>query len=116
MSEADSRAEMDMDYLIGMALRYGVMFSVALLLIGIALLARDGASSSEVLGASSPLNTSTIHVPAVFSGIPSLDPLSFIVLGACSPDSDAGAPGRARDNLVRQGAGCALRLRELLLS
>jgi uncharacterized membrane protein len=73
MSEADSRAEMDMDYLIGMALRYGVMLSVALLLIGIALLARDGASS--------PLNTSTIHVPAIFSGIPSLDPLSFIVLG-----------------------------------
>ncbi|MGC9076765.1 MAG: DUF1634 domain-containing protein [Conexivisphaera sp.] len=81
MSEADSRAEMDVDYLIGMALRYGVMLSVALLLIGIALLARDGASSSEVLGASSPLNTSAIHVPAIFSGIPSLDPLSFIVLG-----------------------------------
>ncbi|MGC9016258.1 MAG: DUF1634 domain-containing protein, partial [Conexivisphaera sp.] len=33
------------------------------------------------LGASSPLNTSTIHVPAIFSGIPSLDTLSFIVLG-----------------------------------
>lgn len=81
MSEAESRAEMDMDYLIGMALRYGVMLSVALLIIGIALLARSGAGAGEVLGASSPLNTSAVQIPAVLSRIPALDPLSFIVLG-----------------------------------
>ncbi|BBE42172.1 DUF1634 domain-containing protein [Conexivisphaera calida] len=81
MSEAEAKAELDMDYLIGMALRYGVILSVALLIIGIALLARDGAGAGEVLGAGSPLNTSVIQVPAILSGIPSLNPLSFIVLG-----------------------------------
>ncbi len=79
MSGSESKAEVDMDHLIGMALRYGVMISVALLIIGIALLARGGAG--EVLGANSPLNTSVVRFPAVLSGIPSLNPLSFIALG-----------------------------------
>ncbi|MFP3283333.1 MAG: DUF1634 domain-containing protein [Nitrososphaeria archaeon] len=69
-----------MDRLIGAALRYGVLTSIAFILAGLALLlARGGAA--DVLGTNSPLNTSTISPAAVASGLTSLDPLSVILLG-----------------------------------
>jgi len=76
----ESEEDRGMDRLIGAALRYGVLTSIAFILAGLALLlARGGAA--DVLGANSPLNTSTISPAAVASGLTSLDPLSLILLG-----------------------------------
>jgi len=79
----ESEEDRGMDRLIGAALRYGVLTSIAFILAGLALLlARGGAA--DVLGTNSPLNTSTISPAAVASGLTSLDPLSMILLGLMS--------------------------------
>lgn len=75
----------DMDYIIGLALRYGVIISIALILIGLALFhVRSealGCNDVMLMNPNSPINTTVIPPDYVLSRLPNLDPLSFIVLG-----------------------------------
>lgn len=73
------------DYITGLILRYGVISSIALILLGIALLnirgEALGCNESLILSARSPINTSVIPPIYALSRLPNLDPLSFIILG-----------------------------------
>ncbi|ADN50016.1 DUF1634 domain-containing protein [Vulcanisaeta distributa] len=75
----------DMDYVIGLTLRYGVIISIALILIGIALFHVKGealgCSETLVMSPTSPINTTVIPPAYALSRLPNLDPLSFIILG-----------------------------------
>ena len=75
----------DMDYVIGLTLRYGVIISIALVLIGIALFHVKGealgCSETLVMSPTSPINTTVIPPMYALSRLPSLDPLSFVILG-----------------------------------
>lgn len=79
----------DMDYVIGLALRYGVIISIALILIGVILFHVKGEAlgCSETLimnPTSPPVNTTVIPPMYALSRLPNLDPLSFIILGSWS--------------------------------
>ena len=75
----------DMDYVIGLTLRYGVIISIALIIIGIALFHVKGealgCSETLVMSPTSPINTTVILPMYALSRLPNLDPLSFIMLG-----------------------------------
>ncbi|MGC8597578.1 MAG: DUF1634 domain-containing protein [Thermocladium sp.] len=76
---------MDMDSVIGMTLRIGVIISIILISIGVALIIVRGEgmgySLSELSSMRSPVNSSVIPVITVINEAPSLDGLSLIVLG-----------------------------------
>lgn len=76
---------MDMDSIIGMTLRIGVIISIILISIGVALIIVRGEgmgySLSELSSMRSPVNSSVIPVITVINEAPSLDGLSLIVLG-----------------------------------
>jgi uncharacterized membrane protein len=75
----------DMDYIIGLTLRYGVIISIALILIGIVLFHVKGealgCSENLIMSPTSPINTTVIPPGYALSRLPYLDPLSFIILG-----------------------------------
>ena len=75
----------DMDYVIGLTLRYGVIISIALIIIGIALFHVKGealgCSETLIMSPTSPINTTVISPAYALSRLPNLDPLSFIILG-----------------------------------
>mgnify|MGYP001773055427 CR=1 FL=1 len=76
---------MDMDSVIGMTLRIGVIISIVLISAGVAImLARGeglGYSINEISSMRSPVNSSVIPVLSAASHAASLDGLSLIVLG-----------------------------------
>mgnify|MGYP001626358762 CR=1 FL=1 len=76
---------MDMDSVIGMTLRIGVIISIILISIGVALIIVRGEgmgySLSELSSMRSPVNSSVIPVITAINEAPSLDGLSLIVLG-----------------------------------
>ena len=76
---------MDMDSVIGMHLRIGVIISIILISIGVALIIVRGEgmgySLSELSSMRSPVNSSVIPVITAINEAPSLDGLSLIVLG-----------------------------------
>ncbi len=78
-------AKWDMDYVIGLTLRYGVIISIALILIGTALFHVKGealgCSETLIMSPTSPINTTVIPPGYALSRLPNLDPLSFIILG-----------------------------------
>ncbi|WP_054857839.1 DUF1634 domain-containing protein [Vulcanisaeta sp. JCM 16159] len=75
----------DMDYVIGLTLRYGVIISIALILIGVALFHVKGEAlgcgEALIMSPTSPINTTVIPPAYALSRLPNLDPLSFIILG-----------------------------------
>ena len=75
----------DMDYVIGLTLRYGVIISITLVLIGIALFHVKGealgCSETLIMSPTSPINTTVIPPTYALSRLPNLDPLSFVILG-----------------------------------
>ncbi|ADY01647.1 hypothetical protein VMUT_1442 [Vulcanisaeta moutnovskia 768-28] len=75
----------DMDYIIGLTLRYGVIISIALILIGIALFQVKGealgCNEQLIMNSRSPINTTVIPPMYALSRLPNLDALSFIILG-----------------------------------
>ncbi|WP_069808409.1 DUF1634 domain-containing protein [Vulcanisaeta thermophila] len=75
----------DWDYVIGLTLRYSVIISVTLIIIGLVLFHVKnealGCSSALLLSPTSPINTSMIPPNTALTRLPSLDPLSFILLG-----------------------------------
>ncbi|MFP3044794.1 MAG: DUF1634 domain-containing protein [Thermocladium sp.] len=76
---------MDMDSVIGMTLRIGVIISIILISIGVALIIVRGEGMgyplSELSSMRSPVNSSVIPVITAINESPSLDGLSLIVLG-----------------------------------
>lgn len=75
----------DMDYVIGMALRIGVIISVALILIGVVLLVIEGKglgfSDYAIMSVRSSVNTTVIPPITALTGLTHADGLSFIMLG-----------------------------------
>lgn len=76
---------MDMDSVIGMTLRIGVIISIVLISAGVAImLARGeglGYPINEISSMRSPINSSVIPVLGAVGHVASLDGLSLIVLG-----------------------------------
>jgi len=75
----------DMDYVIGLALRIGVIVSIALVLIGVALLVVEGKglgySDYSIMSIRSNVNTTVIPPIMALRGLSQADGLSFIILG-----------------------------------
>ncbi|MFP3195972.1 MAG: DUF1634 domain-containing protein [Caldivirga sp.] len=75
----------DMDYVIGLALRIGVIVSIALVLIGVALLIIEGKglgySDYSIMSIRSRVNTTVIPPIMALRGLSQADGLSFIILG-----------------------------------
>ncbi|ABW01776.1 DUF1634 domain-containing protein [Caldivirga maquilingensis] len=75
----------DMDYVIGLALRIGVIISVVLILIGVTLLVIEGKglgySDSQIMSVRSRVNTTLLPPSVALTGLSHADGLSFIVLG-----------------------------------
>ncbi|WP_291767796.1 DUF1634 domain-containing protein [Caldivirga sp. UBA161] len=78
-------AKWDMDYVIGLALRIGVIISVALVLIGVALLVIEGEglgySDYQIMSVRSHVNTTLLPPSVALTGLGHADGLSFIILG-----------------------------------
>ncbi|WP_291998994.1 DUF1634 domain-containing protein [Caldivirga sp.] len=75
----------DMDYVIGLTLRIGVVISVILILIGVVLLVIEGKGLGfydvQIMSVRSYVNTTVIPPLTALSGLTQADGLSFIVLG-----------------------------------
>jgi len=75
----------DMDYVIGLTLRIGVIVSIALVLIGVALLVVEGKglgySDYSIMSIRSNVNTTVIPPITALRGLSQADGLSFIILG-----------------------------------
>jgi uncharacterized membrane protein len=75
----------DMDYVIGLTLRIGVIVSIALVLIGVALLIIEGKglgySDYSIMSIRSNVNTTVIPPIMALRGLSQADGLSFIILG-----------------------------------
>ncbi|MFP3073609.1 MAG: DUF1634 domain-containing protein [Caldivirga sp.] len=75
----------DMDYVIGLTLRIGVIVSIALVLIGVALLVVEGKglgySDYSIMSIRSNVNTTVIPPIMALRGLSQADGLSFIILG-----------------------------------
>ncbi|MGC9136502.1 DUF1634 domain-containing protein [Caldivirga sp.] len=75
----------DMDYIIGLTLRIGVIISVVLILMGVVLLVIEGKglgfSDIQIMSVRSHVNTAVIPPLTALSGLTHADGLSFIVLG-----------------------------------
>lgn len=78
-------AKWDMDYVIGLALRIGVIISIALVLIGVVLLVIEGKglgySDYQIMSVRSHVNTTLLPPLVALTGLRHADGLSFIILG-----------------------------------
>ena len=75
----------DMDYVIGLALRIGVIISIALVLLGVALIIVKGGGLGYpdyvLMSARSPVNSSAVPPLYALSRVPDFDGLSIVILG-----------------------------------